>query len=276
MGKDISFGQYYPRESFVHRLDPRTKLVLVVAYIVAVFLCSNYYSYLAVIVFVLGVTVLSKVPLKSVLKSVRGILFLVLFTALINVFFHTSGERVFQDVSWLTWLPITWDGLDFAAKLALRLIILVVGTSLLTLTTTPMALTDGLESLMKPLKVVKFPVHDVALIMSIALRLIPSLMEEVNKIIMAQKARGASFDTGNLFKRIKAMLPILIPLFVSAFRKAEELALALDARCYSATEKRTKMKKLKFSWRDGIAAIFMALFIALVVAVANGFWLGLF
>lgn len=276
MGKDISFGQYYPRESFVHRLDPRTKLVLVVAYIVAVFLCSNYYSYLAVIVFVLGVTVLSKVPLKSVLKSVRGILFLVLFTALINVFFHTSGERVFQDVSWLTWLPITWDGLDFAAKLALRLIILVVGTSLLTLTTTPMALTDGLESLMKPLKVVKFPVHDVALIMSIALRLIPSLMEEVNKIIMAQKARGASFDTGNLFKRIKAMLPILIPLFVSAFRKAEELALALDARCYSATEKRTKMKKLKFSWRDGIAAIFMALFIALVVAIANGFWLGLF
>lgn len=276
MGKDISFGQYYPRESFVHRLDPRTKLVLVVAYIVAVFLCSNYYSYLAVIVFVLGVTVLSKVPLKSVLKSVRGILFLVLFTALINVFFHTSGERVFQDVSWLTWLPITWDGLDFAAKLALRLIILVVGTSLLTLTTTPMALTDGLESLMKPLKVIKFPVHDVALIMSIALRLIPSLMEEVNKIIMAQKARGASFDTGNLFKRIKAMLPILIPLFVSAFRKAEELALALDARCYSATEKRTKMKKLKFSWRDAVAAIFMALFIALVVAVANGFWLGLF
>lgn len=276
MGKDISFGQYYPRESFVHRLDPRTKLVLVVAYIVAVFLCSNYYSYLAVIVFVLGVTVLSRVPLKSVLKSVRGILFLVLFTALINVFFHTSGERVFQDVSWLTWLPITWDGLDFAAKLALRLIILVVGTSLLTLTTTPMALTDGLESLMKPLKVIKFPVHDVALIMSIALRLIPSLMEEVNKIIMAQKARGASFDTGNLFKRIKAMLPILIPLFVSAFRKAEELALALDARCYSATEKRTKMKKLKFSWRDAVAAIFMALFIALVVAVANGFWLGLF
>lgn len=276
MGKDISFGQYYPRESFVHRLDPRTKLVLVVAYIVAVFLCSNYYSYLAVIVFVLGVTVLSRVPLKSVLKSVRGILFLVLFTALINVFFHTSGERVFQDVSWLTWLPITWDGLDFAAKLALRLIILVVGTSLLTLTTTPMALTDGLESLMKPLKVIKFPVHDVALIMSIALRLIPSLMEEVNKIIMAQKARGASFDTGNLFKRIKAMLPILIPLFVSAFRKAEELALALDARCYSATEKRTKMKKLKFSWRDAVAAIFMALFIALVVAIANGFWLGLF
>lgn len=276
MGKDISFGQYYPRESFVHRLDPRTKLVLVVAYIVAVFLCSNYYSYLAVIVFVLGVTVLSRVPLKSVLKSVRGILFLVLFTALINVFFHTSGERVFQDISWLTWLPITWDGLDFAAKLALRLIILVVGTSLLTLTTTPMALTDGLESLMKPLKVIKFPVHDVALIMSIALRLIPSLMEEVNKIIMAQKARGASFDTGNLFKRIKAMLPILIPLFVSAFRKAEELALALDARCYSATEKRTKMKKLKFSWRDAVAAIFMALFIALVVAVANGFWLGLF
>lgn len=276
MGKDISFGQYYPRESFVHRLDPRTKLVLVVAYIVAVFLCSNYYSYLAVIVFVLGVTVLSRVPLKSVLKSVRGILFLVLFTALINVFFHTSGERVFQDVSWLTWLPITWDGLDFAAKLALRLIILVVGTSLLTLTTTPMALTDGLESLMKPLKVIKFPVHDVALIMSIALRLIPSLMEEVNKIIMAQKARGASFDTGNLFKRIKAMLPILIPLFVSAFRKAEELALALDARCYSATEKRTKMKKLKFSWRDAAAAIFMALFIALVVAIANGFWLGLF
>lgn len=276
MGKDISFGQYYPRESFVHRLDPRTKLVLVVAYIVAVFLCTNYYSYLAVIVFVLGVTILSRVPIRSVLKSVRGILFLVLFTALINVFFHTSGERVFKDVSWLTWLPITWDGLDFAAKLALRLIILVVGTSLLTLTTTPMALTDGLESLMKPLKVVKFPVHDVALIMSIALRLIPSLMEEVNKIIMAQKARGASFDTGNLFKRIKAMLPILIPLFVSAFRKAEELALALDARCYSATEKRTKMKKLKFSWRDAVAAIFMALFIALVVAIANGFWLGLF
>lgn len=269
--RDVAFGQYYPTNSFSHKLDPRTKLIMVVAFIVGVFLVQTLYGYIVVGAFVLTATLVSRVPILKVLKSIKGILFIVILTSLLNLFFNTDGRVVCE--FWI--IKITEGGIIFAIGMSLRLILLVFGTTLLTLTTTPMNLTDGLESLMKPLKYVKFPVHDVALIMSIALRFIPILMEEVDKITLAQKARGAAFDTGGLIKRAKAMLPVLIPLFVSALRRAEELSLALDARCYNATEKRTKLKALKFGWRDAVAALVTAIFIALIVAVNFKFW-GLF
>lgn len=264
MNRDVSFGQYYPGSSFVHKLDPRTKLILVIAYIVGVFLVKSLYAYIAVALFVIISVIVARLPILRVLKSIKGIIFIVLFTAILNVFFNQEGE--------VLWWRITTGGLLFALSMSLRLILLVLGTTILTLTTTPMNLTDGMESLMKPLKYIKFPVHDIAVIMSIALRFIPILMEEVDKIMLAQKARGASFDNGGLIRRAKALIPVLIPLFVSAFRRADELALALDARCYNATDKRTKMKALRFSYRDPIAVLFTAIFITLVVAVNNDFW----
>ncbi|MBO7156708.1 MAG: energy-coupling factor transporter transmembrane protein EcfT, partial [Clostridia bacterium] len=202
------------------------------------------------------------------LKSVKAIIFIVIIMAIINLFTVREGT-----VLWSWWkIIITLEGVFTAVKLALRLIFLVMGTALLTYITTPMALTDGMESLMYPLSLIKVPTHDIAIIMSIALRFIPILMEEVDKIMMAQKARGACFDRGGLLQRAKALLPVLIPLFVSAFRRADELALALDARCYNATPNRTKYKQAKFTWRDLIASIFTAIFIALVVAINNNFW----
>lgn len=271
MSRDVSFGQYYPAESFVHKLDPRTKLLMVIAYIVGVFLVKDLWGFIPVGVFLLAAILVSRVPLKSILKSLKAVLLIVILTAILNVLFYKEGQ-----VLWSWWrISITVEGLLTALRLALRLVLLVLGTTLLTLTTTPMNLTDGMESLMKPLKYIRVPVHDIALIMSIALRFIPILMEEVDKIMLAQKARGAAFDNGNIFKRAKALLPILIPLFVSALRRAEELALALDARCYNATPNRTKMKRLRFGYRDLIAALLTAVLIVLIVAVNSRFW-GLF
>lgn len=271
MSRDVSFGQYYPAESFVHKLDPRTKLLMVIAYIVGVFLVKDLWGFVPVGVFLLAAILVSRVPLKSILKSLKAVLLIVILTAILNVLFYKEGQ-----VLWSWWrISITVEGLLTALRLALRLVLLVLGTTLLTLTTTPMNLTDGMESLMKPLKYIRVPVHDIALIMSIALRFIPILMEEVDKIMLAQKARGAAFDNGNIFKRAKALLPILIPLFVSALRRAEELALALDARCYNATPNRTKMKRLRFGYRDLIAALLTAVLIVLIVAVNFRFW-GLF
>lgn len=268
MVRDVSFGQYYPTESFLHNLDPRVKFLLVVAYIVAVFLVEQLYAFLAVFAWLFIVVLVSKVPLIKILKSLKSIIFIVIFTAILNVFFNASGEVIW---GWEK-IVITVGGIELAAKLSLRIFFLVVGTSLITFTTTPMALTDGLESLMSPLKVIKVPVHDIAIIMNIALRFIPILMEEVDKIMMAQKARGASFDNGGLIKRARALLPVLIPLFVSAFRRADELALALDARCYNATPNRTRYKKLKPSYRDILAFLFTAILFAGVIAVNNNFW----
>lgn len=268
MNKEIVFGQYYPASSFIHRLDPRIKLFAVLVFIVAVFLCDSFYAYAACYAFLLIVILVSRVPILSVLKTVKAILFIIILTAIINVFFYKDGNVLWE---W-KFLRITDGGLIYAAKMALRIIFLVVSTSMLTFTSTPMALTDGMESLMKPLAFLRFPVHDVAVIMSTALRFIPTLMEEVNKIIMAQKARGAHFDTGGLFKRAKALLPVLIPLFVSTFRRADELAMALDARCYNATPHRTKMKPLRFSYRDLIAFIALAAFMTLIVLLKLGFF----
>lgn len=266
--REVSFGQYYPTSSPIHKLDARVKLLLTIAFIVMVFLVQSLYAYIAIGAFVVLTTLVSRVPFLKVLKSVKAIIFIVVLMSVINLFANAEGK-----VYWSWWiLTISEGGLVTAAHLALRLIFLVMGTSLLTFTTTPMELTDGMESLMYPLKLIKVPTHDIAIIMSIALRFIPILMEEVDKIMMAQKARGACFDRGGLLKRAKALLPVLIPLFVSAFRRADELALALDARCYNATPNRTKYKKTTLALRDLWATLTTAVFIVLVIAVNNNFW----
>ena len=258
--RDVSFGQYYPTGSVVHRLDPRAKVVFSILFMVTIFFVSSYAGYAVVALFLLTVCFASKIPVKNVIKSVKAILFIMLFTAIINIFFYDSGRVLFE---WWK-IKITLGGIDCAIKMALRRSRLVMGTSMLSFTTTPMELTDAIESLLKPLKYIKVPVHDIALIMSIALRFIPGLMDETDKIMMAQKARGAEIDTGGLVKKVKAMLPVLIPLFVSAIRRADELADALDARCYNATDRRTKMKVLRLTWKDLVAFLFVAVFVALI------------
>ena len=264
MLNDVTFGQYYPVRSFVHNMDPRAKIVFVIAYIVAIFLADNFFGLAAVTLFLLVAIFLSRVPLGRVLRSVKMILFLVIFTAVLNLFFYT-GESAYEPL--LQWwiVSVTWESIVNTIFLAVRLFLLVLGTSLLTLTTTPVSLTDGIESLLKPLIFIKVPVHELALIMSIALRFIPILIDETNRIISAQKARGADFDTGGLIKRAKAMIPVLIPLLVSAFRRAEELGDAMDARCYRGAKGRTKYKKLTFSWRDLLGLLYFGVLIAGVV-----------
>lgn len=260
--KDVTFGQYYPAESVIHRLDARAKIIFSLLYMIGIFFVASYTMYLAVFIFLVSVVALAKIPLKLLFKSVKAILFILFFTAIINVLFYKQGNVL---VEW--WIiRITDEGINFAIKMMLRLSLLVMGTSILTFTTTPTALTDAIESLLKPLTYIKVPVHDLAIIMSIALRFIPGLIEETDKIMMAQKARGANLDTGNFVQKIKAMLPVLIPLFVSAFRRADELADALDSRCYNASPNRTKMKVLKYEWRDLVALIIVvALFVAILL-----------
>lgn len=260
MLKDVTFGQYYPVNSFAHKSDPRIKLLALIAYIVALFLAKNFYG-MALCLLVLIVSIAaSRVPPLRVMRSVKGILILLAFTAVLNLFFH-GGEHLL--VHW-KFIKIYREGIIFTVFLVLRLFFLVMGSALLTLTTTPVELTDGIESLLTPLKWIRFPVHELALIMSIALRFIPTLIDETNRIISAQKARGADFESGNIFKRIKAIIPILIPLLISAFRRAEELGDAMDARCYSGSKNRTKYKKLKLGWRD---IIIFFLYAAMVTGV---------
>lgn len=263
MLNDVIFGQYYPQKSFVHRMDPRAKILLMIAYIVAIFVADNFFGLAAVTLFLIVTVIFSRVPFGSVLRSVKMILFLIIFTAILNLFFY-STEGVHLIWQWGI-LALSWESIVNMIFLAFRLFLLVMGTSILTLTTAPVELTDGIESLLKPLKYIKFPVHELALIMSIALRFIPTLMDETNRIIAAQKARGADFETGGLFKRAKAMIPVLIPLLVSAFRRAEELGDAMDARCYSGAKGRTKYKKLTFTWRDLAATLVVAALITGIV-----------
>lgn len=261
MLNDVTFGQYYPTKSFVHRADPRIKLLALIAYIVALFLAKNFYSLGVCFVVFLAMVIASRVPFGSVLRSIKAIIVLLIFTAVLNLLFH-GGKHLL----WHWWIiKIYRESIIFTVFFVLRLFFLVMGSALLTLTTTPVELTDGIESLLTPLKWVKFPVHELALIMSIALRFIPTLIDETNRIISAQKARGADFESGNIFKRIKAIVPILIPLLISAFRRAEELGDAMDARCYSGSKNRTKYKKLKFGWRDAIIILLFAVLITGVV-----------
>ena len=251
MFRDVTFGQYYPKNSFVHNMDARTKLVLCLLFMVGIFFVQSYVGFALVTVFLMVVILASKVPLKSILKSVKGIVVLLILTAMLNIFFTKSGNVL---VSW--WIfTITDEGLIYASKMLLRLVYLVIGSSVLTLTTTPVDLTHAIERLLAPLKVIKFPVHDLALIMSLTLSFIPSLIDETDRIIRAQKARGADFDTGNLFQRAKAFVPILIPLLVGGFRRAEELANAMNSRCYEGATNRTQMRVMKLSWRDLVASL---------------------
>ena len=257
MLNDVTFGQYYPTQSFVHRMDPRAKIVLVIAYIVAIFLANNFFGLAAVTLFLIIAVAFSRVPVGSVLRSVKMILFIIIFTAILNLFFYSSSSDLHILAQWWV-ITISWESIINMIFLAMRLFLLVLGTSVLTLTTTPVALTDGIESLLTPLKWIHFPVHELALIMSIALRFIPTLIDETNRIISAQKARGANFETGGLIKRAKAMIPVLVPLLVSAFRRAEDLGDAMDARCYSGSKGRTKYKKLTCGWRDAVGLILLA------------------
>lgn len=261
MFKDVAFGQYYSADSIIHRLDARVKMLITLLFVIAIFFIKSYFGFMLTAVILIGIVLLAKLPMMSVLKSVKGVMFIILFTAILNLFLIKKGEVLW---SWKIF-TITKDGVHTTIKMVLRLVLLISGASLLSLTTTPVALADGVESLMSPLKLIKVPVRDIAMIMSIALRFIPTLFEETNKIISAQKARGASFDTGGLFARAKAMLPVLIPLFVNSFRRADELAFAMDARCYNATDNRTKMKKAKFGVGDAFALLFIVSYFVLIL-----------
>ena len=260
--RDISFGQYYPADSAVHRMDPRTKLLFVFFYIIAIFFLRTLYGYLVAALYLTVVIAFSRVPFKTVLRSVRAVIFILVMTMALNVLFYSDGNTL-----WSYWkFTVTDAGLLFSGKMALRLILLVTGTSMLSYTTTPTALTGAIEWVLKPLSLLRINVHDIAVIMSIALRFIPTIQEETEKIISAQKARGASFDTGNIFKRARAMLPVLIPLFIGTFRRADELALALEARCYNLSSKRTRMKELRFSRVDIPAVLFVLIFVGVITA----------
>lgn len=254
--KDVAFGQYYPANSFVHKMDARIKILIAIAYIVAVFLVQSFHflGFLACLLFVIVATAVAKVPFLKVLRSIKGILFFIIFSAVLQIFFNSSGNPVLE---W-NFIYITDIGLLNAGFIVARITLVVLGASLLTLTTSPVELADGIESLLYPLKFIKFPVHEFALIMSIALRFIPTLLDETDRIIKAQKARGADFESGNLFKRAKALIPVLIPLLISSFRRADELADAMDARCYAGSKNRTRYKKMKISWRDLLGVLFVA------------------
>ncbi len=263
MLKDITLGQYFPGTSFIHRLDPRVKLVLVVLFIVLIFFAKNIFSFLLITLGVLALVLISKISLGVVLKGVRPILFLMLFTAIINIFW-TRGEGA--PLLEFSFIKIYREGLFTALFMALRIVSLVMGTSLLlTYTTSPIELTDALERLLSPLKRLHVPVHEFAMMMTIALRFIPTLLEETDKIINAQKARGAGFDRGGLIDKVKAFIPILIPLFISAFRRADDLACAMECRCYRGDEGRTRMKVLKTTWVDCVAVFAFLLFAAATV-----------
>ena len=258
MLKDITLGQYFPGKSVVHRLDPRTKLIILVGYIVALFMAKSWLSYGVCFVFLAVSIAVSTIPLKSIVKGMKPLVLILVFTGVLNLFF-TGGEKVLVSVAFIT---ITWEGVIRAVFMVSRILMLITATFLLTYTTSPISLTDGLESLLSPLKKIHVPVHELSMMMCIALRFIPTLIEETDKIMSAQKARGADFENGSLMDRVKALVPILVPLFISAFRRADELATAMECRCYQGGEGRTKMKLLRYSGNDiyafGIGALLVA------------------
>ena len=257
MLRDMTLGQYYQTESVIHKLDPRVKIGGTLLYIISLFLFENVWGYILAAIFLGVVIKLSKVPFKFMVRGMRAILFLLIITAAFNLFL-TPGEVVLT-----IWkLQVTKEGIRMAAFMAIRLCFLIIGSSVMTLTTTPNNLTDGMEKMMRPLKVFKVPVHEVAMMMSIALRFIPILLEETDKIMKAQIARGADFESGNLLKRAKALVPLLVPLFISAFRRANDLAMAMEARCYRGGDGRTKMKPLIYQKRDYMAYLVILVYLA--------------
>ena len=262
MIRDITIGQYYQTDSVIHRLDPRVKLMGTLVYIISLFLGRNIWLYLLATIFLAVVIKLSKVPLKFILKGLKAVVVIIALSAAFNLFL-TAGEPLIK-----IWkITITKEGLILAIFMVVRLIYLIMGSSLMTLTTTPNNLTDGLEKGLGFLKVIHVPVHEIAMMMSIALRFIPILIEETDKIMKAQTARGADFNNGNIIKRAKAMIPILVPLFISAFRRSNELAMAMEARCYHGSEGRTKMKPLKYKKKDRIAYLVMFAYLGVMIAL---------
>ena len=264
MLKDITLGQYFPGDSLAHRLDPRTKLILTVVYIVAIFCAEWFVSYAVVAALLITGIKVSGVAPKALVKGLKPVLFIICFTAVLNLF-YTPGEELVR--FWI--FKITKEGILTAFFMVIRLAMLILGTFLLTYTTSPIALTDGLESLLNPLKKIKVPVHELAMMMSIALRFIPTLIEETDKIMSAQKARGADFESGSLIDRAKALVPILVPLFISAFRRADELAVAMECRCYHGGEGRTKLHVLHYQTRDYLVLAAYAAVLALVIVLAR-------
>ncbi len=264
MIRDITLGQYYQIESIVHRLDPRVKLLSTVLFMISLFLVNNFSGYAIAVLFLASVIYISKVPFKFMIRGMKPILIILFITITVNLFL-TPGEAIFQ--FWK--ITITKEGAIQAGMMGLRLSFLIIGSSIMTLTTTPNQLTDGMEKGLWPLKKIYVPVHEIAMMMSIALRFIPILLEETDKIMKAQLARGADFESGNIFRRVKAMIPILVPLFVSAFRRANDLAMAMEARCYRGGEGRTKMKPLGYRKRDLFAYIYILAMMAGIITVGN-------
>lgn len=261
MIRDITLGQYYPEQSVIHRLDARTKILGTLLYIIEIFLVNSFAGF-GLVILALGVLIgISRVPVRFVFKGLKAVVFIILLTFVLNLFMF-DGTVLWH---W-KFLTITYEGLYRSCFMALRLILLIIGTSMLTLTTKPMELTDGLEKLLKPFSRFGLPSHEIALMMSIALRFIPTLLEETDKIMKAQQARGADFESGNLIQRVKNMIPILIPLFVGSFRIAQDLALAMEARCYHGGVGRTRMKEIVFDRRDGVAGVLLAVFLGIVIA----------
>jgi len=260
MIREITIGQFYPENSIIHKLDPRVKLFGTIAFIVMIFTVNNIGGYILTAMALAGVIRMSKVPVKYMLKGLKAILFILIFTAVLNIFF-TPGTVLFE----YKFIRISEEGITIAVKMAIRFIFLIMGSSVMTLTTTPNHLTDGLEKSLSPLKKIKIPVHEISMMMSIALRFIPVLLEETDKIMKAQQARGADFETGNIFKRAKSLIPIFIPLFISCFRRANDLAMAMEARCYHGGDGRTKMKPLKYYRYDYIAYFIIFIYIAGII-----------
>ena len=259
--REITLGQYYPADSLLHRLDPRVKFIGTILYIVSLFIANTWYSYILCAVFLAACIALSKVPVRFMVRGLRSILFLLLFMMAINILF-TPGEYLFN---W-KFLHVSKEGIAVALKMGVRLTFLVMGSSVMTLTTTPKQLTDAMERIFMPLRIFHVPVHEIAMMMSIALRFIPILMEETDKIMKAQTARGADFESGGLIRRVKSMVPLLVPLFVSAFRRAGDLALAMEARCYHGGDDRTQMKPLLYGKRDYLAyAVLILYFVVLIL-----------
>ena len=263
MLNDITLGQYYPTKSVIHGLDPRIKIVISIILIAVLFMCKSVYSYFTVAAFILFAVFLSRVPCSFVLKGLKPVLFIAVFTAVINLFF-SDGKILFK----IGFLTATYEGMYLAIKMVVRLMLLITVTTLLTLTTSPIMLTDGMERLLSPLKRIKVPAHELAMMMTIALRFIPTLIEETDKIIKAQSARGADFASGNVLSRAKAMVPILVPLFISAFKRADELATAMECRCYRGGEGRTRLKVLKITLKDYVA-ICISFVLGAIVIILN-------
>ena len=261
MIRDITLGQYYPGRSVIHRLDARTKIIATLLYIVELFIVNNFQGFLIAAAALFAVIAASRVPLRFIFRGLTAVFLIIAFTFFLNLFM-TDGRVLWQ---W-KFLKITYEGLSRAFFMAVRLVLLIIGSSMMTLTTKPIELTDGLEKLLKPLSRLGLPSHELALMMTIALRFIPTLMEETDKIIKAQQARGADFESGNLLQRAKNLVPILIPLFVSSFRIASDLALAMEARCYHGGDGRTRMNEIHFHRGDAVAAVLMVLFLALIIA----------